>query len=65
MTLSKANKLICVGPTPSFSVALAQQSQGELPMNEGRNFFVWLVFMVAIFVTLAVLETLLEVPDIT
>ena len=33
-------------------------------MNEGRNFFVWLIFMVAIFVTLAVLETLLEVPDI-
>ena len=29
-------------------------------MNEGRNFFVWLMFMVAIFVTLAVLETLLE-----
>jgi len=26
---------------------------------------VWLVFMVAIFVTLAVLETLLEVPDIS
>ena len=34
-------------------------------MNEGRHFFVWLIFMVAIFVTLAVLETLLEVPDIT
>ena len=34
-------------------------------MNEGRNFFVWLIFLVAIFGTLAVLETLLEVPDIT
>ena len=34
-------------------------------MNDGRNFFVWLVFMAVIFVTLAVLETLLEVPDIS
>ena len=51
--------------SPSFSANFAQQSSGELPMNEGRNFFVWLVFMAVIFVTLAVLETLLEVPDIS
>jgi len=33
-------------------------------MNDGRNFFIWLIFMVAIFIILGVLETALEVPDI-
>jgi hypothetical protein len=33
-------------------------------MNDARNFFVWLIFMMIIYVVLAVLETLLEVPDI-
>ena len=33
-------------------------------MNDGRNFFIWLIFMVAIFIILVVLETALEVPDI-
>tara|TARA_B100001094_G_C18085047_1_gene747294 strand:- start:723 stop:824 length:102 start_codon:yes stop_codon:yes gene_type:complete len=33
-------------------------------MNDARNFLIWLVFMVVIFVLLAVLETILEVPDI-
>ena len=32
-------------------------------MNDGRNFFL-LIFMVAIFIILGVLETALEVPDI-
>ena len=33
-------------------------------MNDARNFLIWLVFMAVIFVLLAVLETILEVPDI-
>ena len=33
-------------------------------MNEGRNFFIWLIFMVLIFIALGLLETFLEVPDI-
>ena len=36
----------------------------ESAMNDGRNFFIWLIFMVAIFIILGVLETALEVPDI-
>ena len=36
----------------------------ESEMNDGRNFFIWLIFMVAIFIILGVLETALEVPDI-
>ncbi len=34
-------------------------------MNDARNFFVWLIFMAIIYVVLAVLETALEVPDIS
>jgi len=33
-------------------------------MNDGRNFFIWLIFMVALLIILGVLETALEVPDI-
>ena len=33
-------------------------------MNDGRNMFIWLLAMVIIFVLLAVLETVLHVPDI-
>jgi len=33
-------------------------------MNDGRNFFVWLIFMVLIFVALGLLETFLEVPEL-
>lgn len=33
-------------------------------MNDARNFLIWLVCMLIIFVLLAVLETILEVPDI-
>jgi hypothetical protein len=33
-------------------------------MNDVRNFFIWLIFMVIIFIVLGVLETALEVPDI-
>ena len=33
-------------------------------MNDGKNFFVWLIFMVLIFVALGLLETFLEVPEL-
>ena len=33
-------------------------------MNDGRNFFLWLIFMVLIFIALGLLETFLEVPGI-
>ena len=33
-------------------------------MNDGRNMFIWLLAMAIIFVLLAVLETVLHVPDI-
>ncbi len=39
-------------------------SFGDPYMNEGRNFFIWLIFMVLIFIALGLLETFLEVPDI-
>ena len=32
-------------------------------INDGRNFFVWLIFMVLVFVALGLLETFLKVPD--
>ena len=34
------------------------------PNKDGRNFFLWLVFMVFIFVGMAVLEKVLEVPAV-
>lgn len=40
------------------------QEQESVIMNDGKNFFIWLIFMVAIFIILGVLETALEVPDI-
>ena len=40
------------------------KGQESVMMNDGRNFFIWLIFMVAIFIILGVLETALEVPDI-
>ena len=33
-------------------------------MNDGRNMFIWLLAMAIIFVLLAVLETVLHVPEI-
>ena len=33
-------------------------------MNDGRNFFVWLIFMVLIFVALGLLETFLGVLEL-
>jgi hypothetical protein len=39
-------------------------SFGDPNMNDGRNFFLWLIFMVLIFIALGLLETFLEVPDI-
>jgi hypothetical protein len=33
-------------------------------MNDGRNMFIWLLAMAMIFVLIAVLETVLHVPDI-
>jgi len=33
-------------------------------MNDGRNMFIWLLVMAMIFVLIAVLETVLHVPDI-
>ena len=40
------------------------KEQESVIMNDGKNFFIWLIFMVAIFIILGVLETALEVPDI-
>ena len=34
------------------------------PNKDGRNFFLWLVFMGFIFVGMAVLEKVLEVPAV-
>lgn len=31
-------------------------------MNDGKNLFIWLIFVVFIFIGLGVLETFLEVP---
>jgi len=33
-------------------------------MNDGRNMFIWLLAMAMIFILIAVLETVLHVPDI-
>ncbi|MEK9701255.1 MAG: hypothetical protein VW829_04500 [Deltaproteobacteria bacterium] len=33
-------------------------------MKDGRNFFIWLIFMALIFVALGLLETFLEVPEL-
>ena len=33
-------------------------------INDGRNFFVWLIFMVLIFVALGLLETFLGVSEL-
>ena len=33
-------------------------------MNDGRNMFIWLLAMATIFILIAVLETVLHVPDI-
>ena len=33
-------------------------------MNDGRNMFIWLLAMAIIFILIAVLETVLHVPDI-
>ena len=33
-------------------------------MNDGRNMFIWLLVMAMIFILIAVLETVLHVPDI-
>jgi len=32
-------------------------------MNDGKNMFIWLLAMAIIFIVLAVLETVLAVPD--
>jgi hypothetical protein len=34
------------------------------PNNDGRNVFLWMVFMGFIFVSLVVLERVMEVPQI-
>ena len=33
-------------------------------MNDGRNMFIWIMAMAMIFMLIAVLETVLHVPDI-
>jgi len=33
-------------------------------MNDAKNLAIWLGFMIAIFIVLGVLETVLEVPNI-
>ena len=37
---------------------------GMSPNNDGRNVFLWMVFMGFIFVSLVVLERVMEVPQI-
>jgi len=32
-------------------------------MNDGKNMFIWMLAMAIIFIVLAVLETVLAVPD--
>ena len=33
-------------------------------MNDGKNMIIWVLVMAAIFILIAVLETVLHVPDI-
>ena len=33
-------------------------------MNDGKNFFIWLVLMLFLFIGLQLLETFLEVPQV-
>jgi hypothetical protein len=41
------------------------ENRGSMsPNNDGRNVFLWMVFMGFIFVSLVVLESVMEVPQI-
>ena len=51
-------------PFSLYRITTPNLKEKESAMNDGRNFFIWLIFMVAIFIILGVLETALEVPDI-
>ena len=51
-------------PFSLYRITTPNLKEKESAMNDGRNIFIWLIFMVAIFIILGVLETALEVPDI-
>ena len=43
---------------------LLNSTKEQHTMNDGRNMFIWLLVMAMIFILIAVLETVLHVPDI-
>ena len=56
--------MIQLGDSSVFHIFTKEFSRRrEVVMNDGKNFFIWLVLMLFLFIGLQLLETFLEVPQ--